>query len=117
MGTPMNNKPNARNWSDVQLAIVSIAMALTLVLWNVFAGPDRAKTENQTNPPVAQSDSTLPGGAPMEVLTPTPLPQVVILLGTSTPPPPASVPGSGGGNNGGNRGGGGGGGGGGTGGS
>ena len=32
-----------RTWFDVQLAILTIAMAAVLGLWNLFAGPDREK--------------------------------------------------------------------------
>ena len=37
----MANKPTPRNWNDVQIAIATGSMALTLVFWNLFAGPDR----------------------------------------------------------------------------
>lgn len=37
----MANKPAPRNWNDIQVAIATIAMAFTLVFWNLFAGPDR----------------------------------------------------------------------------
>ena len=37
----MAGKPNSRNWNDAQMAIVAIALVLTLTLWNLFAGPDR----------------------------------------------------------------------------
>jgi hypothetical protein len=38
----MANKPTPRNWNDIQIAIATGSMALTLVFWNLFAGPDRA---------------------------------------------------------------------------
>ena len=37
----MANKPAPRNWNDIQIAIATISMAITLVFWNMFAGPDR----------------------------------------------------------------------------
>ena len=39
----MANKPAPKNWNDVQLTIAAGSMALTLTLWNLFAGPDRAE--------------------------------------------------------------------------
>ena len=37
----MAKKPSPRNWKDVQMMFAAISMALTLTLWNFFAGPDR----------------------------------------------------------------------------
>ena len=36
----MAPKPK-RSWFDIQMAIMTIAMASALGLWNLFAGPDR----------------------------------------------------------------------------
>ena len=111
----MSTKPNQRNWNDVQLVIVSIALVLTLVLWNNFAGPDRARA--QDNSTVAAASATAPGVA----LVPTPLPEIKIIFGGNTPGtssgPVAAVPPARKSRNGGGGSGGGGGGGGGTGGS
>ena len=39
----MANKPNARNWKDVQTVIASVAIVTTLGMWELVATP--AKTE------------------------------------------------------------------------
>ncbi|MBI1794929.1 MAG: hypothetical protein HYR70_12185 [Chloroflexi bacterium] len=35
----MQNKTSSKNWTDIQLIISSIAIALTLGLWSLFASP------------------------------------------------------------------------------
>ncbi len=77
----MANKPNARNWNEVQLAFATVAMVLTLGLWNLFAGPDRVKAK-QGDQVTAPPPTVNP---PAVELTPTPLPQVKILLGGVAP--------------------------------
>lgn len=52
-----NNKPAARNWSDVQIAIATVSMALTLVFWNLFAGPDRASALKRAQEQAAQDQA------------------------------------------------------------
>jgi hypothetical protein len=100
----MANKPTARNWNDIQIVIATISMALTLGLWNLFAGPDRetalkrAQEQAQAQPtqPMVQSPSAVivqPG--------PTPLGDGVLLLGGSAPQTTVIV--QGGGNGGGNN--------------
>ncbi len=85
------NKPKTRNWYDVQMAIAAIAMSLTLALWNLFAGPDRAQAarkmaeEAQATPPV-------PTEAPVVALTPAPMPIVKIIFGSSAPQQSYSQP-------------------------
>jgi hypothetical protein len=78
----MGNKPIVRNWNDIQIVIATISMALTLVFWNLFAGPDRetALERVQTHP-------TQPiGQPPTPVITqPTPLGDTVLLLGGNAP--------------------------------
>ncbi|MBK9924095.1 MAG: hypothetical protein IPP66_02280 [Anaerolineales bacterium] len=65
----MPSKPNTRNWNDVQVAIATGAIAVTLGLWNLFAQP--ANTVNAqavlptitpppTEPPMAVGPSTIP---------------------------------------------------------
>ena len=84
----MSNKPASRNWNDIQVAIATIAMALTLVFWNLFAGPDRASALKR-----AQEQSTLPPPQPVQTLEPvlvqpTPVQQLAngkILLGGTAP--------------------------------
>jgi len=56
----MASKTNSRNWNDAQMAIVAIALVLTLTLWNLFAGPDRVKADSNQNAPSAQTMETSP---------------------------------------------------------
>jgi hypothetical protein len=99
----MGNKPISRNWNDVQIVIATISMALTLGLWNLFAGPDRetalkrAQEQAQAQPtqPMAQSPAPI-------IAQPTPLGDGVLLLGGSAPQTTVIVQG-GGGNGGGNN--------------
>ena len=117
----MAAKPNSKNWNDVQLAIVSIALVTTLLLWNSFAGPDRVKAEARANAEAAQAGNVeIPVTPEMAAVMPT-MPQGVIILAEATPTPQPSTTiasntgknkGGGGGGGGGGAGGGGGGGGG-----
>jgi len=60
----MTNKPSRRNWSDVQIVIATVSMAVTLAFWNMFAGPDRAaagqRAQEQTANPIQPVTSTSP---------------------------------------------------------
>lgn len=77
----MANKPAPRNWNDVQMVLATMAMALTLGLWNLFAQPDRAlakeNTETAVVPPLPPTEQPN--------LAPTPLPQIKIMLGGAAP--------------------------------
>ena len=61
----MANKPASRNWNDVQIAIATISMALTLAFWNLFAGPDRESAAKR-----AQEQAALPPPQPVQVAAP-----------------------------------------------
>ena len=85
----MANKPAPKNWNDVQLTIAAGSMALTLTLWNLFAGPDRAEAVKR-----AQDLAALPPAQPTEAVAPAPAIEVQpaiqqgngpILLGGSAP--------------------------------
>jgi uncharacterized membrane protein YgcG len=76
------NKPASRNWNDIQMLLAALAMALTLGLWNLFAGPDRALAKESAQPtelPPPQPVAEQPTAAP------TALPQVKIYLGGVAP--------------------------------
>lgn len=76
------NKPASRNWTDVQLFLATAALALTLGLWNLFAGPDRAVVKENTQ------SSELPPQPVTEqpvAVAPTPVGPVKILLGGAAP--------------------------------
>jgi hypothetical protein len=97
----MGNKRVSRNWNDIQIVIATISMALTLGLWNLFAGPDRASAlkRAQTQPtqqPIGQSPAPI-----ITPPTPTLLGDGVLLLGGSAPQTTVII--QGGGNGGGNN--------------
>jgi len=107
------NKPKTRTWYDVQMAIAAIAMSLTLALWNLFAGPDRAQAARKMAEEALVTPPPVPTEAPVVALTPAPMPIVKIIFGGSAPQQSYSQP-TGKKNKGGGSGGGGGGGGGGS---
>ena len=76
----MANKPASRNWSDVQIALATLAMAATLGLWNLFAEPDLVKAEAS-----AQEPPVPPAEIPVVAGTPTAMPPIKILLGGVAP--------------------------------
>ena len=41
----MAPKTNTNKWSDIQLAIAAISMTSVIAFWNMFAGPDKAKAD------------------------------------------------------------------------
>src|SRR5690348_14199176 len=94
----MGNKPISRSWNDMQIVIATISMALTLGLWNLFAGPDRETALKRTQQP-AQAQPTQPTGPfPAPIIgQPTPLGDTVLLLGGNAPQTTVIVQ-SGGGN-------------------
>ncbi len=102
----MAPKPNSNKWSDVQLAIAAISMTSVIAFWNMFAGPDKAKADEQA---VAEQQALLiPTNTSIIVETPVPevtMPPVgyTILFGGAAPKPQVIVVrqpnGGGGGNN------------------
>src|SRR6185369_3678551 len=96
----MANKPSPRNWNDIQVVIATISMALTLVFWNLFAGPDRAVAMKR-----AQEQAGSVPAQPMQTQEPMVAPQSTglqpsldgkILLGGSAPQTQIIVQGHGG---------------------
>jgi hypothetical protein len=70
----MQNK-SANRWLDVQIVILTLSMALSLFLWNLFAGNSRTSTSGVTaNLQPAQA-----------AFLPQPQPRVRILLGGAAP--------------------------------
>lgn len=99
----MANKPITRNWNDIQIVIVTISMALTLGLWNLFAGPDRETALKRAQ---AQPTQQPMGQSPAPVIAqpgPTPLGDGVLLLGGSAPQTTVIVQGGGGNSSGNNN--------------
>jgi len=103
----MANKPASRNWNDIQIMIATGSMALTLVFWNLFAGPDRevALKRAQEQAALLPSQPAQQTVAPMVEAQPalqeSPLPTGPILLGGSAPQTQVIVRGGGGGGGGG----------------
>jgi len=105
----MANKPAPRNWNDIQLAIATGSMALTLAFWNVFAGPDREaamkRAQEQAALPPPQPTLVTQPVAPVVESQPVPqgaaLPSGPILLGGSAPQTQVIVQSGGGGGGGG----------------
>lgn len=73
----MAPKPK-RSWIDVQITIMTVAMASALGLWNLFAGPDRAAALRKAAE--AQADQPEPVVAP-------PTPEVPMLNANAAPLP------------------------------
>jgi hypothetical protein len=51
----MPAKSHTRHWKDVQTTIATAAIVMTLGLWNLFAGPEKAvavQAEKPTVPPI-----------------------------------------------------------------
>jgi len=77
----MPAKSNARHWKDVQTAIATAAIVMTLGLWNLFAAPEKAvavqaekPTVPPTEPPPAAED---PVSIPQVKIMFTEVPQIV----------------------------------------
>ncbi len=43
----MANKPQGKNWNEIQMAITAIAITATLGFWNLFATPEKAQAAAQ----------------------------------------------------------------------
>ncbi len=61
----MANKPASRNWNDIQIMIATGSMALTLIFWNLFAGPDRETAVKR-----AQEQASIPPPQPVQAAAP-----------------------------------------------
>jgi len=76
----MPQKPNSRNWNDVQIAIATGAVVITLGLWNLFAQPAKTVTAQ-----VVEPTTTPPPTEPPVVMQPTAIPQVKIMFTQTAP--------------------------------
>lgn len=86
----MQNKSAQKSWNEIEMLISSIAIALTLGLWNLFASskkPSIASTDANVNLPPQPDTSTVvsitPTALPTNPLTL--LPGQVLLLGGAVP--------------------------------
>lgn len=102
----MANKPGSRNWNDIQVAIATISMAVTLAFWNIFAGPDRASAEKRAQEQAAIPPQPAVAAAPIIIAPSTPMGDGTILFGGSAPQTQIIVQSGGGNGNGGGGGGG-----------
>jgi hypothetical protein len=82
---PPTNKPASRSWTDIQMVLAALSMALTLGLWNLFAEPDRVAADQkaQQQPPDVPPSEAAPVLAAPTV--PTQAGPIKILLGGVAP--------------------------------
>jgi hypothetical protein len=85
----MSPKPTSNKWADLQLVIAAVSMTSVLALWNMFAGPDRAKAAEKA---VVDQTAQIPSVTPMPVVAPT-MPPLghKILFGGQAPQPQVVV--------------------------
>lgn len=78
-----NNKPASRSWTDIQMVLAALSMALTLGLWNLFAEPDRVAADQKAQ----QAPEVPPAGVTptLAVPVPTQAGPIKILLGGIAP--------------------------------
>jgi hypothetical protein len=67
----MANRPATHNWNDVQLIFATTSMALSLGLWNLFAGLDRKAAVTRAQQEAAQQEAAQPA-VPASLVSPTP---------------------------------------------
>ena len=70
----MPAKPHARHWKDVQTAIATVAIVMTLGLWNLFAAPEKAVAVQAEKPTVPPTEPPLAAEEPVS------MPQVKIMF-------------------------------------
>ena len=91
----MAPKTNGNKWSDVQLAIAAISMTSVIAFWNMFAGPDKIKSDEKT---AAEQQASLIRTVTPAVIVEAPTPEVTmppvgytILFGGVAPQPQVIV--------------------------
>jgi hypothetical protein len=52
----MANKPNTRNWKDMQTVIASVAIVTTLGMWELVAAPAKAEAIKTLEPAVPPTE-------------------------------------------------------------
>jgi len=91
----MSSKPKSNKWADLQLAIAAISLTSVLLLWNMFAGPDKEKAaekaaaEQAAKTPVPTEEPSL-ASVPVPVETMPPV-GYTILFGGEAPKPQVIV--------------------------
>lgn len=89
----MASKPASRSWTDVQMTIAAVSMSAMLVLWNLFAGPDRAKAEQKAKEEAQQAPpDAVVTEIPALVLAPTPITKIYFSDLPQPQPPTISIP-------------------------
>jgi hypothetical protein len=83
----MANRPNTRNWNDVQTAIATVAVVTTLGLWNLFATPSKPKVAQSSEPMIPPTEPPVEptSAAASAASVPTAIPQVKIVFAQATP--------------------------------
>jgi hypothetical protein len=95
----MANKPQGKNWSEIQLAIAAVAVTATLGFWNLFSTPEKAQSSVQviqtaTPPPpppaeTAQPTATALALRPVKIIFGGKVPQQpVVQVAVAQPPNP-----------------------------
>jgi len=89
----MSPKSKTNKWSDLQLAIAAISLTSVLMLWNMFAGPDREKAAEKA---AAEQVAKIPVQTEVSTLVPTPVATMpplgyTILFGGEAPKPQVVV--------------------------
>lgn len=74
------------------MAIAAVAMSLTLALWNLFAGPDRAQAARKIAEEALVTPPPVPTEEPVAALTLAPMPIVKIIFGGTAPQQSYSQP-------------------------
>lgn len=75
----MPAKPNAKNWTDVQMAITTVAITASLGLWNIFATPAKKPTASLAEVKPTQPPTQTPLPLPTETALPQPTPTAATL--------------------------------------
>ena len=70
----MPAKSNTRHWKDVQTAIATAAIVMTLGLWNLFAAPEKSVAVQAEKPTVPPTEPPLAAEEPLS------MPQVKIMF-------------------------------------
>ena len=96
----MANRNPLRNWNDVQLLMATASVAITLGLWNLFAGPDREtaiqRAEEEASARAVEVQAEQAIAAPAVEAAPQQTQDGVLLLGGAAPQTQIVVQASGG---------------------
>lgn len=83
----MAAKSPSRKWMDVQVTIAAVSMTAVLVLWNMFAAPDKSKSVEKAALEQVKSSSTPTEMPPATAMATMPPSGYTILFGGEAPKP------------------------------